>query len=171
MKSRVEVFVLSYIVWFLLVWPYSSSSGSWDVQGLAAGLAVSVLVSIIFGGDFAENPGKILEPARWFYLMAFIPVFILYSVKASLQVAYLVLHPRLPIKPGIVRFKTSLRDRAALTALANCITLTPGTLTVEVTDEGVLYVHWISVTALEEEEAARMIAGKFERYLKRIFED
>ena len=60
--------------------------------------------------------------------------------------AYRVLNPYLPIKPGIVRIKTSLTSEFAKTILANSITLTPGTLTVEVDGED-FYVHWINVSS------------------------
>ncbi|MFB6214396.1 MAG: Na+/H+ antiporter subunit E, partial [Candidatus Bipolaricaulia bacterium] len=66
--------------------------------------------------------------------------------------------------------KTKLKSESAKTALANSITLTPGTMTVDVSDEGYLYVHWINVTSTEVEEATREVVGRFEWLLRRIFE-
>ena len=77
----------------------------------------------------------------------------------------------MPIRPGIVKIKTSLTSESAITALANSITLTPGTLTVDLTDDGTLYVHWINVRSDDVDEATRMIARKFEYFLERIFEE
>lgn len=171
MKSRIQLFLISYILWFLLAWPYGDYYGGWDYQSLIIGVFASLGVSLLFGKDFSESPGKLLQPSRWLYALIFIPVFIYYAFKSSFQVAYMVIHPRLPIHPGIVRIRTSLRNRAAITMLANSITLTPGTLTVQATDEGYLYIHWIEVKTADEEEAGRMIAGKFEYLLSRIFED
>jgi multicomponent Na+:H+ antiporter subunit E len=54
--------------------------------------------------------------------------------------------------------------------LANSITLTPGTMTVDMTDDGYLYVHWINVKSDDIEEATRHIVSKFEGVLRRIFE-
>ena len=84
--------------------------------------------------------------------------------------AYRILHPRLPIRPGIVKIRTTLRSTTARTVLANAITLTPGTLTVEFVDGGCLYVHWINVRTTDPEEAKERIAGPLERIVQRIFE-
>ncbi|HHF98461.1 MAG TPA: hypothetical protein ENL39_03120, partial [Candidatus Aerophobetes bacterium] len=54
-------------------------------------------------------------------------------------------------------------------ALANSITLTPGTLTVDLTDDGYLYVHWINVKAVDVEEATKRIVKRFEPILKEVF--
>jgi multicomponent Na+:H+ antiporter subunit E len=76
----------------------------------------------------------------------------------------------MPIHPGIVKIKTSLKSDSAITALANSITLTPGTLTVDVTDDGHLYVHWINIKSTDTDEASKLIAQKFEYFIERIFE-
>jgi multicomponent Na+:H+ antiporter subunit E len=76
----------------------------------------------------------------------------------------------MPINPGIVKIKTRLKTDAGITALANSITLTPGTLTVDLTDDGFLYVHWINVKSTDTEEATRLIAERFEYFLEKIFE-
>ena len=98
------------------------------------------------------------------------PVFFYYLIKANFDVVYRALHPEMPIKPGIVKIKTNLKTESGITALANSITLTPGTLTVDLTDDGYLYVHWINVKAEDVEGATRLIARKFEWFLTRIFE-
>jgi len=85
-------------------------------------------------------------------------------------VAYRVLHPAMPIRPGIVRVHSRLRTASARTALATSITLTPGTLTVDVTSDGVFYVHWIEVSTLDEQEAAKRIVGRFEWFIAKILE-
>ena len=76
----------------------------------------------------------------------------------------------MPINPGIVKVKTRLKTESGIAALANSITLTPGTLTVDVTDDGFLYVHWINVKAEDIEGATELIARKFEFFLEKIFE-
>jgi multicomponent Na+:H+ antiporter subunit E len=92
-------------------------------------------------------------------------------IKANLDVAYRVIHPKLPIKPGIVKVKTKLRSEAALTYLANSITLTPGTFTIDVDQEnGYLYIHWIWVKSDDIEEATEIIVRRFEKILEKIFE-
>ena len=92
-------------------------------------------------------------------------------LKANIDVAYRVIHPSSPIKPGIVKVKSSLTSDTALTFLANSITLTPGTLTVDIDkNQGFLYVHWINVWTEDMEEATKKIVYRFEKVLKKIFE-
>ena len=76
----------------------------------------------------------------------------------------------MPILPGVVRVKTRLQSPAARTVLGNSITLCPGTLTVDIGEDGTMEVHWIYVRSLDEQEAARQIIGRFEWFLERIFE-
>lgn len=67
-------------------------------------------------------------------------------VLANLAVARTVLQPNLTIRPGIVAYRTDLRSEMAITWLANLITLTPGTLTLAVSeDHRTLYVHTLNV--------------------------
>ena len=75
----------------------------------------------------------------------------------------------MPINPGIVKVKTNLKTDIGRTMLANSITLTPGTLTVEINDD-VLYIHWINVQTEDVEKASELIVKKFEKFLLRIFE-
>ncbi len=169
MGRRAATFLASFVVWCLLAYPWSRAAG-WDWQSVIVGAAASVLVAAVFSDALAMHPLKFLNPTRWFWLILYIPVFIYYCIVANVQVMYLVLHPALPIKPGVVKVKTRLRSRAARTALANSITLTPGTLTVDVTDEGYLYVHWLVVESTEMKAATHEIVEKFEGWLERIIE-
>lgn len=166
---RAAIFLVSFITWCLLAWPYDAARG-WDGQVLLVGLAASALVALVFGTALTDRPGMLVDPRRWFWALCYIPVFAWYCLKANLQVAYLVLHPAMPIRPGIVKVRTGLKSRAAISALANSITLTPGTLTVDASDEGDLYVHWIDVKTAEESGATEEIVRRFEGYIRRIFE-
>ncbi|MFQ5658319.1 MAG: Na+/H+ antiporter subunit E, partial [Candidatus Methylomirabilales bacterium] len=72
-------------------------------------------------------------------------------VKANLQVIYLVFHPKMPIRPGIISFATRHRSPLGTTLLANSITLTPGTLTMDLSpDHKTLYVHTLDISDPEE---------------------
>ena len=112
------------------------------------------------------------HPLRyWYFFVHYLPVFVWECFKANLDVAYRVLHPRLPINPGIVKVKTELKSDTALTFLANSITLTPGTMSVDIDSaNGILYVHWINVKATDVEQATNIIVKRFERILKNIFD-
>jgi len=165
---RLIYFVVAFIIWMLLAWPFTD--GAIDLQLTAAGLIASLLVAVMFHEILPKEHHVFVSPVRVFWLLVYIPVFFYYIVKANLDVVYRALHPKMPINPGIVKIKTSLKTDSGITALANSITLTPGTLTVDLTDDGFLYVHWINVKAEETEEATKHIAEKFEWFLQRIFE-
>ena len=170
---RVVYFIVSFIIWILLTWPFiqdQQGQVTLDIQVIIAGAIASFIVSILFHEILPKEHHVFHSPKRLCWFLFYIPVFFYYVLKANLDVVYRALHPRMPIHPGIVKIKTNLTSDSAITALANSITLTPGTLTVDVTDDGFLYVHWINVKSTDVEEASRLIAKKFEYFIARIFE-
>ncbi len=170
MTARWRTALVALGFWLLLAWPVDPRSGRLDGSALAVGLAVALLVA----GTGRPTPppalARWLEPRRYFWAFAYVGVFLWQVLLANLDVAYRVLHPRLPIRPGIVKIRTALQSTAARTLLANSITLTPGTLTVEMLEDGWLYVHWLYVRSAVPGEASSRIAGRFERILGRILE-
>ena len=74
----------------------------------------------------------------------------------------------MPIKPGVVVIKTSLKQDMAKLILANSITLTPGTFTLDIKGDKLL-IHWIYVRSEDIEESTKNIGERFEKYLKVIF--
>lgn len=163
-KSRVVLFILAILVWFGLTWPP-------DWQHTLVGILVGVFVTFMTGDMFVKRPHLFKKVNRYFWFFYYIPIFLWECFKANIDVAYRVSHPDLPLKPGIVKVKTNLKSDTGLTFLANSITLTPGTLSVDIDKEnGCLYVHWINVKAKDIEEATRLVVTRFERILKRIFE-
>jgi multicomponent Na+:H+ antiporter subunit E len=106
------------------------------------------------------------NPARWtgFVKYLFGP-FAVGLYKANIDVAARVITGK--INPGIVKLRPGLKTEEGLTFLANSITLTPGTLTVDVDDEGALYIHCLNLdseTPTEEE-----ICGPFAKWPRRLF--
>lgn len=165
MVSRIILFILGFITWALLNWVP-------DWQHLLVGVFVSAFVAYMTGDFFVKRTHLLTHPRRYLWFLYYVPVFIWECFKANIDVAYRVIHPDLPIHPGIVKVKTSLKSDVALTFLSNSITLTPGTLTVDVDKEkGFLYVHWIEVRHKDIEKATKIIVDKFENILKRIFEE
>jgi len=154
--------ILAFVLWLLVTW-----SLVW--QDVLVGLVFSVLVGLLAGNLLPPQPVKLISPRRWFWMLVYLPYFLYYCVKANLDVAYRVLHPEMPIRPGIVKVKTGLKSDLGKTFLANSITLTPGTLTVDIVDQ-VFYVHWIYITGEDPEEHTRIIISKFEPLLRKIFE-
>ena len=160
--KRIILFLVALVLWLLITW-----SLNWE--SVLVGVGVAFLTALVFGKRFVEEPRKWFQPARYFWLLVYIPYFLWECIKANFDVAYRVLHPALPIKPGIVKVKTKLRSDIAKTALANSITMTPGTLSVDVIGE-YLYVHWIYVRDPEVEGATKETVQRFEKFLKRIFD-
>jgi len=160
--KKIILIITAFIIWILLTWNFN-----W--QSLAAGGVVAIFVGIIFGNLFITDTNKVLNPVRWFWFVLYIPVFIWEMAKANFDVAYRVIHPQMPIRPGIVKIKTNIRSEMGKTFLANSITLTPGTFTVDIKDQ-YLYIHWINVKHKDLEKASKHIAGRFEKYLIKIFD-
>lgn len=165
MKSKIVLFILGLFVWSLLCWVP-------DWQHLLVGIFVAWFVAFMIGDLFINRVHFLKQPVRyWYFLSQYVPVFIWECIKANLDVAYRVAHPLLPIQPGIVKVKTKLKSDMALTFLANSITLTPGTMSVDIDkDNGILYIHWINVKAQDTESATKIIVERFEKILEKIFE-
>ena len=76
------------------------------------------------------------------------------------------------INPGIVKVPVNLGDGYPEAMLANSITLTPGTITLDITEEegqDYFYIHWIDVSETDREKAGDMIKGTLEKWIRRIW--
>ncbi len=154
---------------------FSSSLATWllltatfEMEMLVAGIIVSFLIATLF----CKNCGVVL-PTRFsikvlISIVAFALVFVRELIVSNLDVASRVLSPSLPINPGIVEIKTTLKNSYARLLLANAITLTPGTLTVDLKEDA-MFIHWIDVTKEDIEGATQEIAAKFEKHLEVIY--
>lgn len=164
MKSRIILFLLALLIWAFLTWPL-------DLPHLLVGALFSGFVAYITGDMFVKRPHVFKHLSRYLWFLYYVPLFIWECLKANLDVAYRVAHPDLPINPGIVKVKTTLKSDTALTFLANSITLTPGTMSVDIDPEnGYLYIHWIDVKSQDMQQASEIIVKVFEDVLKRVFE-
>ena len=163
-KSQIILFLLALLIWSFLTWPP-------DYQHLLIGVLVSGLVSFMTGDMFVKRPHTFKRLSRYLWFLYYIPLFIWECIKANVDVAYRVVHPDLPINPGIVKVKTTLKSDTGLTFLANSITLTPGTMSVDIDPEGgYLYIHWIDVKDEDIQKASEIIVKTFEEILRRIFD-
>lgn len=170
LARRVVLFVFVWVFWLLLAWPVAPSDGRLLWGEIGAGAVVAILVALISREVMTQRFGRLFELTRYFWAVIYLFVFAWYVIKANFDVAYRVLHPSMPIRPGIVRASTSLATDSARTLLAISITLTPGTLAMEVAEDGVFYVHWINVQTTTEEAAARRILSRFEWFVGKILE-
>lgn len=164
MSQKFILFIATYFLWCLFTWVP-------DAEHLIVGIFVAWLVTFLMGDIVVQSSHLIRHPQRCIYfLFVYVPVFIWEAVKANVDMAYRVVHPQLPINPGIVKVRTTLRSDLAITLLANSITLTPGTMSVDVDKEqSVLYIHWIDVRSRDAEVATRIIVERFEGILRKVF--
>lgn len=159
---KVTAFILLFLMWLILTFSLHPVS-------LIAGAFVALGSTLLFGDHIVDHPAKLLNPHRYFWALVYIIVFLWECIKANLDVAYRVLHPEMPIHPGIVKVKLEVSSEIARTMLANSITMTPGTISVDIVDDHI-YIHWINVRIREAEPYGEKICGKFEKYIRRIFE-
>ena len=153
-----------FLLWMLLFLPTE-----FDVWVVGSGVAFACLVGTLLGDIYPDGIAKLLNPRRWFFFLLYVPYFLFFCIKANIDVMLRVIHPDVPIKPGIVKVRTTLKSDMARTFLANSITLTPGTLTLDIDGQD-LYVHWINVDTDDPGERTREICARFEPLLRRIFE-
>ncbi|MCX5706841.1 MAG: Na+/H+ antiporter subunit E [Candidatus Omnitrophica bacterium] len=164
MIKRVILFIGAFFTWIFLSWDT-------DMEHIIVGIAIGIFVSFMTADLFEKRTLILVNLKRCPWFFYYIPLFIWECIKANIDGAYRVVHPDLPIRPGIVKVRTTLKSDTGLTFLANTLTLKPGTLTVDIDKEnGFLYIHWIDVKTQGVEAATELIVHKFERILKKIFE-
>ena len=150
----------------LLIWVIANGTLAFDV--LITGIVISAAIALAFA-SFA----RVYSVIRWspkviLYYLMYLAVFLLELTRANLNVMRLVFSPHIDIEPGIVEIKTSLKSPIGRLALANSITLTPGTLVVDIKGDS-LFIHWINVSATDPVAATEEISARFEKYLKVVY--
>lgn len=155
-------FVLLLIFWLLITFSLVPAN-------LIVGASAALITTFFFGKHFVKSLYKLGQPRRYFWFVVYLFIFIWEVLKANFDVAYRVIHPAMPIKPGIVRVPLEVKSEIARTMLANSITMTPGTITVDIIGDSI-FVHWIYVKSEKPEEYTREVSGRFEKYIKKIFE-
>jgi len=160
-KNVFVAFLIGFIFWVLL-------NNTLDPAILVIGAGLSLAVSLVLCARCDVFSELKLTPQAFFYSLIYIGVFLYELVKSNLDVARRVISPSLPINPGIVEVKTRLTSKMGRMILANSITLTPGTLTIDMRDD-TLYIHWIDVQTEDIQEATEVIVRKFEKYLEKIY--
>ncbi len=163
---NISKFIYSWMI-FMLVW--LGFTTSFQSSELITGGVISFVFSLIFANSFTNYGLKFFHPTKLFNILKYLVVFVIALIKSNIEVALIVLQKKLPINPGIVKFKTTLKSDIGKMILANSITLTPGTLTVDVIDD-TFFIHWLTVESKDETVAYEKIAKQFETILKGIFE-
>lgn len=159
------VFSLVFVVYVIF-------SGSTSLYDITTGVLVALATSLITANLVVGNPVKLAQPQRLAWLITYaLRYFFVDEVKAHLDVMKRILHPKMPINPGIVKIPYEAASDYAMLTVANSITNTPGTVVVEVDpSEKVFYVHWINAVTTEPIEAKKQVSEVFERFARRIFD-
>ena len=143
--------LLLFAFWLLL-------SASYDFVHVAVGALVSGVVMWLSPAGSGST-----RKMSWLAALRYLPWIIGRILKSGLHVSRLILDPALPISPRMIRHKTELRSDGELVVLGNSITLTPGTITVEVAP-GELVVH-----AIDEASAADLTDGVLDAKVGHVF--
>ncbi|MCX6814318.1 MAG: Na+/H+ antiporter subunit E [Candidatus Aenigmarchaeota archaeon] len=147
----IVVFFFMLFLWMLLT--------GFTYEEIIAGSIASLITAAMSYRLFTWEKSY---PRRLLWLLAYIPYYIYAEIMAHLEVIYLILTGK--INPGIVEIDNPHSSDFGTTALANSITMTPGTLTLE-TKPGKLYIHWLNM-----KKDKKAIASGFERFLRMVWQ-
>jgi multicomponent Na+:H+ antiporter subunit E len=145
----------------------------WSIEEIVLGIILSAIVGFVTRNILVKKSFRMANPVRWFTFIGYlIGPFFVGMAKANIDVAYRVITGK--INPGIVKISPDLKTDLGITMLANSITLTPGTLSVDIDEEkNDLYIHWINVKkeALHKKPVdCKYICGNFEKWVRRVVE-
>ena len=172
MASFLSASVISFLFYLVL----TTASGPlilWSREELIVGGVISLVVGAVTRNMFFKDNVRFLSPKRFFRFVAFFFGPWLWAlIIANIDVAKRVITGN--INPGILRVSTDTKNDFAISIVSTALTLTPGTITVDVDEESNdLYVHWIGVN---EEALKKMprdsswVCGNFAPWAKRIAE-
>ena len=155
-------FLLTFLVMFT-VWLVFS--GRFDGFHLILGVVSCTIIALLSADLLFPFPVNRGLPFLWLRIVGYLPWLFYQILRANLHVMYLVFHPRMMelIDPHIIEFNSELTSDVARTTFANSITLTPGTITVNVTALGKFSVHCIDT------ESGLPLPGEMEARIANVF--
>ena len=166
---------LLYIFALLAIWLIFA--GNTEPATIVVGTAVAVLAVAIFrcsivGGWMPKGfrpPGSPFSYRRLGYALLFVPVFLWKVVVSGVAIARLALLPGVSFWPGIVAIPGGLPGLGSTAVLANLITLTPGTLTMDYDPErDILYIHWMDVADYAAEDIDHQVTGGMRQWVQHL---
>ena len=169
MIDFIVTFLLSMLTYLVLAASQGEVWGLWSIFEIITGIFLSLVVAFIANKVlFQKRTYRMLNPLRWvIFLIYLIGPFFWALAKANIDVAYRVVTGK--INPGIVKISPGLKTDLGITLLADSITLTPGTLSVDIDEKNNdLYIHWINVTTLKP--TTHHICANFPQWIRRIAE-
>ena len=167
MRRKFFTFLITLAIWIIFAGKVTTDV---LIVGVIASLVTTWLYSDLLFRSSNRKRNWSFYLKKFLYILMFIPVFFYEAFMAALKVSKHAFEKEPSFSPGIIKVKTSLRNITALTILANLITLTPGTLTLDFDmREKAFFIHWIDVTTVEEAEARKQVIERFENWLEVIF--
>lgn len=160
-RDKVVLFLTLLLFWVML-------NNSLALDSLLIGVLVSLTITVLFRKGLSFFTEFNATPAAFIAGIFYYGYFFKELAKSNIKLAAIVISPSLPINPGIVRVRTQLKSKMGRLMLANSITLTPGTLSVELDGEWI-YVHWVTVESTDVEETTQRIVSGFESYLEVMY--
>lgn len=157
-------------IFILVLSIYLFYTGSLTLYDILTGSIVALLVSFLVGKWVVKDDAKFFSIKRWSYAFIYsIRYFFVEEVKTHIDVTKRIF--TLKYNPGIVRIPLEVRNEYGKVFVANSITNTPGTIVVDISDDGKwLYVHWIDVKTVDDKKIKEAIVAYFEKYAKKIFD-
>lgn len=135
------------------------------IVGLLVGMPVAYVFRRFYNTSI-DVPGSLAAVP---FAILYVLLFLWELLTANIDVAYRVLSPSMPIEPDVVEVPLRVESDLAVTTIANSITLTPGTLTMDYNDErNALYVH--GITGANKQAVLKPIR-RWEDYALRIFDE
>ena len=156
-SRSVATFAILFVFWLVF-------SNHFDGLHLGLGFVCCALVAVLSSDLLFPNAQSPFWLRQVWRFCLYIPWLLREIVAANVHVVYLVFRPG-KIRPQVVRFQTRLKSDMARVALGNSITLTPGTITLDIKD-GEFHVH-----ALSEKAAQSVVTGDMESRVRQVFLD
>lgn len=150
------------LIWIVLAAFWIGLSGYFDALHLAWGFVAVTLVSAVTAATPREGESVFAEAGKLVRLFLYVPWLLWQIVLANVDVMLRVLGVR-PVEPRVVRFRPPVRSDFGKVALANSITLTPGTVTIDVEEDGTFLVH-----AIAEPAAEGLLDGRMAERVRRV---
>lgn len=146
--------VVMFVFWFSL-------SGETVPLLLILGVLSSMLVAY-WSADLLFEEGKKPDLGMLLRFIAYLPYLMWQTILSNLHIFFLILNPKMPLEPGVIKYKHNLQSDLGIVIFANSITLTPGTLTIGANREELLVHH------INRKVADDLMTGEMEQKVKEI---
>lgn len=158
MNRKVVTFFILFGVWCIF-------SGMFDVFHLTLGVISCLIITLISGDLFFSSEKITMSHIKdGLRFIKYLPWLIYQIIISNIHVAYLVLHPKMPIEPFVIKYNAKLKKDISKVVFANSIILTPGTITMDINKDNVFVVHCISRKAADD-----LLTGEMEKKVAKVF--